>query len=35
MHAHAHAEQYSKEIEHDVYFKRQDEILFLPKHGET
>ena len=24
-----------REIKHDVYGKRQDEIFFLPKHGET
>ena len=24
-----------REIKHDVYGKRQDQISFLPKHGET
>ena len=24
-----------REIKHEVYSKRQDEIFFLPKHGET
>ena len=24
-----------REVKHDVYGKRQDEISFLPEHGET